>query len=413
MRTVIVLGAGIVGVCTALQLRRRGWDVTLVDRRSPGQETSYGNAGIIQREAVMPYPFPRDLATLLKVLRKGGVDVNYHANAIPALLPRLVRYWQASSPRCYALYAQSFRSLIEHCIEEHRDLIEHAQAGHLIHTEGWLQAYRTPSLFAEAVDRATWLHSNFGVLSQILDSDALHEKESGLQTEMAGAVHWTQSWSVRDPGMLVEAYARLLQTWGARIILGDAQTLARTNTGWSVHTKEGQIDASEVVIALGPWAQTATRALGYRLPLFIKRGYHQHYSNAQALSTPLLDSENGIMMAPMSMGLRITTGAEFARHDAPATPIQLVKAERIARSMVNLGSRVEASPWLGARPCTTDMNPIIGRAPRHKGLWFHFGHAHQGFTLGPASARLLAELMTGELPFVDPRPFDPDRFKYA
>jgi D-amino-acid dehydrogenase len=124
----------------------------------------------------------------------------------------------------------------------------------------------------------------------------------------------------------------------------------------------------------------------------------------------MLDVANGVMLAPMARGLRLTTGAEFARRDARATPVQLDHAERSTRRLVDLGDGVEAEPWLGARPCTVDMKPVIGPAPRHPGLWFNFGHAHQGFTLGPATGRLLAEMMDGETPFTDPAPYLPSRF---
>jgi D-amino-acid dehydrogenase len=177
-----------------------------------------------------------------------------------------------------------------------------------------------------------------------------------------------------------------------------------------VTTEDGPLIAAQAVIALGPWAPAVTEPLGYRFPLFVKRGYHCHYAAEPMPRLPLLDIENGVMLSPMQRGLRLTTGAEFARHDAPPTPVQLQRAEGYARELVRLGAPVEAQPWLGARPCVADMKPIVGRAPRHRSLWFHFGHAHQGFTLGPVTARLLAELIDGERPYVDPLPYDPIRF---
>jgi glycine/D-amino acid oxidase-like deaminating enzyme len=123
-----------------------------------------------------------------------------------------------------------------------------------------------------------------------------------------------------------------------------------------------------------------------------------------------LDAERGYVLAPMQRGLRLTTGAEFAPIDALPTPVQLAKAEALARELVDLGESLPEAPWLGARPCTADMLPVIGPAPRHKGLWFNFGHAHQGFTMGPVAGRLLAEMVSGEPPCVDPMPYLPRRF---
>lgn len=117
------------------------------------------------------------------------------------------------------------------------------------------------------------------------------------------------------------------------------------------------------------------------------------------------------MVAPMEGRLRLTTGVEIARRDAPPTGIQLARAESVARPVFGLGRRLDDAPWIGLRPCTPDMRPVIGRAPRHRGLWFAFGHNHHGLTIGPVTGRLLAEMMTGATPCADPYPFRPERFR--
>jgi D-amino-acid dehydrogenase len=148
------------------------------------------------------------------------------------------------------------------------------------------------------------------------------------------------------------------------------------------------------------------------LPLFVKRGYHMHYQPAagKVLHRQTLDSERGYLLAPMNAGIRLTTGTEFAGIDAPKNTAQLDGAEAIAREVFPLAGRVDPEPWMGARPATPDMKPIIGRAPRHQNLWFAFGHAHHGLTLGAVTGRLLAEQMTGETPFLNLAPFAAERF---
>jgi D-amino-acid dehydrogenase len=137
-----------------------------------------------------------------------------------------------------------------------------------------------------------------------------------------------------------------------------------------------------------------------------------HYRRAgnAVLHHPTLDFERGYFLAPMVDGVRLTTGAEFANRDAPKTPVQLARAEPVARSFFPLGERVDPEPWMGYRPCTPDMMPIIGPAPKHKNLWFGFGHAHHGLTLGPVTGRLIAEMITGQPTVVDPKPYRADRF---
>ncbi len=137
---------------------------------------------------------------------------------------------------------------------------------------------------------------------------------------------------------------------------------------------------------------------------------HYGVQKGAELGHPVLDVDVGYMLVPMSRGVRLTTGAEFARRDAPPTPVQLERCEPIAKKLFPLGGRIDVKPWMGCRPCLPDMLPIIGRAPRHANLWLDFGHQHHGFTLGPASGRLLAKLVTGERPFADPAPYQPDRF---
>lgn len=399
-----------VGVSTALALRQRGHHVTLVDRNAGCSETSYGNAGLIQREAVMPYGFPRDWRTVARVAFGRANEARYHVAALPKTARHLARYWANSAPAAYAPIAAAHEQLIAHCLTEHEAWIRESAAEDLVSKTGWLQSYRTASLFEAQAAEALQVAERAGLACELLDSAALALAQPALRTSMAGAIHWKDPWSVSEPGELVQRYAALFSSKGGSVVVGDARSLRAQGAGWAVDTASGTVQAAHAVIALGPWSDAATRALGYRLPLFVKRGYHRHYRHGATLALPMLDIEEGVMLAPMKRGTRVLTGAEFAAHEAPATPVQLHRAEELARSLFDLGSPVENQPWLGARPCTVDMKPVIGAAPRHRGLWFNFGHAHQGFTLGPVSGRLLAEMISGETPLVDPLPYSPARF---
>ena len=408
--SILVLGAGMVGTCTALHLQARGWDVVLVDRRAPGQETSWGNAGLIQREAVEPYAFPRDTGLLMNVLAGQGAQVHWHARGLWEMAGALRRYFHHSHPQRHARAAVAYSRLIAHASDEHDVLLTDSRAHHLVKREGLRFVFRTHAAHDEAVRRAARLHDQFGVRHQTENTQQLAQAEPALRMPLAGAVHWLDSWSVQDPGALVQRYADLLVARGGRLLTGDSATLRAQGAAWSVHTSAGRVDAQQAVLALGPWADGTIRTLGYRFPLFIKRGYHQHYRSPVPLRQPMLDAESGYVLAPMQRGLRLTTGAEFAPIDASPTPVQLVKAEALARGLLDLGDALPEPPWLGARPCTADMLPVMGPAPRHKGLWFNFGHAHQGFTLGPVAGRLLAEMVEGGRTWIDPAPYLPSRF---
>ncbi|OZI18770.1 amino acid dehydrogenase [Bordetella genomosp. 9] len=406
---VIVLGAGIVGVCTAIHLQQRGRAVALVDRKPPGLETSFGNGGLIQREGVYPYAFPRGLGALLRYAGNRAPDVRYHLGALARSAPFLLRYWRNSHPARHAAIAAKYVALIEHCIGEHQALAAAAGARDLIRSTGWIKVYHRAALLDAEIRVAERWRGEFGVGFETLDAASLQRTEPALRPVLAGGLRYTDAHSVSDPHALVAAYARHFESLGGTILLGDAGTL---RDGWRLQSDGGEIQAPAAVVALGPWSDAVTKALGYRLPLAVKRGYHMHYAadDGARLDHPVLDAENGFLIAPMAHGIRVTTGAEFAARDAAPTPVQLAAVEPLARRLFPLGPPVDTAPWMGSRPCTPDMMPIIGPAPRHEGLWFAFGHAHHGYTLGPVTGRLVAEMMTGARPFVDPAPFLPTRF---
>ena len=406
---VLVLGAGIVGLSAALHLQARGRQVALVDRRGAAEETSFGNAGLIQREGVYPYGFPHDFGALLRYGLNRTIDAHYHPSALLDLAPFLWKYWHHSRAARHARIARLYSRLIEHCVSEHDALAAQAGATGLFRRRGWLRVFRTERerdlRFAEA---ARW-KADFGINFAALGRQELQDEEPHLAPVLVGALHWTDPVCVVDPHALALAYLKLFESRGGRFLQGNALSL---EPSWKVRTVEGAVEAKVAVVALGPWADLVTRRLGYALPLAVKRGYHMHYRAAgrAALNHPVLDTERGYMLAPMQRGIRLTTGAEFALRDAIRTPVQLGRAEPVARNLFPLAERLDAEPWMGARPCTPDMMPIIGPAPRHAGLWFAFGHAHHGLTLGPVTGRMIGEMIAGEQPFVDPAPYRADRF---
>ncbi|PXA99792.1 amino acid dehydrogenase [Nostoc sp. 3335mG] len=414
MQDALILGAGIVGIATGINLLKRGRSVTLVDKSEPGHETSFGNAGIIQREGVRPHPFPRDLHTLMQVGLHLSTAARYEPLALPRIAPPLLKYWWASSPEHYRQVVDNYAPLIARSIVTHAALIAEAgpDAEKLISREGWYLAFRTPEKLHREAEKAIGDRERFDIHHRLVEWPELKTIEPSLLGGLAGAIHWTDPWTVRDPGALVHEYFELFERLGGQFVRGEADGLSESGGSWSTRVDGKTHAAREAVIALGPWAPEVLDRLGYRLPLFVKRGYHMHYHPAEGatLNHLLLDAEVGYVIAPMARGIRLTTGAEFALRDAAPTPIQLGKAEAAAREIFPLGGRVDPQPWKGARPCTPDMMPIISRAPKHRGLYVGIGHAHHGFTLGPATGELLAQMMTGEATAIDVKPFRMERF---
>jgi len=408
---VIVLGAGIVGTSIALHLAKRGLAVALIDRGAPGEGTSYGNAGIIEGNTVFPAAFPSSFAELLRIALKRSPAANYHLAFLPQIAPWLLSFRAASQPARLIETAQAMRPLFARAIAEHEALAAEAGADRHLHHRGWLKLYRSDRGFASQATELD-IAARFGIANVPLDREAALALEPSLNGAFRHAVHWTGAVSVDNPLALTRAYAMRFAALGGLTSTGDARSLHRADRYWRVETAAGPLDAGDVVVALGPWTSDVLAPLGIALPLAVKRGYHRHFrahGNA-ALGRPVLDAENGYLLAPMEQGIRITTGVEFAARDAAPTPVQFDRLLPAARELFPLGAPVEPKSWMGARPCFADSRPVIGRAPSQRGLWLVFGHGHWGLTLGPATGRLIAEMMTGATPFCDPKPYGAERF---
>jgi D-amino-acid dehydrogenase len=407
----IVLGAGIVGTSIALQLARRGLGVALLDRRAPGEETSYGNAGVIEANTIFPPAFPRRFSALLRIALKRAPEANYHLSHLPRVAPWLLSFFAASRPARLVETARLIRPLFSRALSEHEALLTEAGALHYLRREGWLKIYRSEASFAAAA-RELDLAAEFGIAHRALDTDEARALEPHLAPVFRRGVLWPNAANVTNPLGVTKAYAARLAALGGIVLTGNARSLHRADGHWRIETGEGPLDAPEVVLALGPFAPEVLAPLGIRLPLGIKRGYHLHFRTGgnATLTRPVVDLDNGYCLAPMEQGIRLTTGAEFAARTAPPTPVQFDRLLPDARALFALAEPVETTPWMGSRPCFADSRPVIGRAPGHPGLWLAYGHGHWGLTLGPATGRLIAEMITGATPYCDPAPFSAERF---
>jgi D-amino-acid dehydrogenase len=337
--------------------------------------------------------------------------MHYHLAALPALLRPLSRYWANSDAPSLERIAKARAALMRRAVEEHVDLAEMAGSSDLIRRTGFLQVFWSMDAAEAAEKQASFVKDIVG--GSFVPLRPPHLSFGGLDASpVPAAMFRPEPAMVSDPEGLAASYVDLLVRRGGASLTGDAYSLEESGGGWRVETQAGTAFARDVVVAMGAWSGDLTRRWGYRPPLFVKRGYHMHYHlDRGSLDYPIVDSANGFVLTPMQRGVRISTGAEFARRDAAPSPVQLDRVEPVARALLpGLGRRLDPAPWLGSRPCLPDMLPIIDRSPRVENMWFAFGYNHHGLTMAPASGRLLAQLMTGEAPFVDPLPYRATRF---
>jgi D-amino-acid dehydrogenase len=410
---VVVLGAGMVGIACAISLRQRGLAVTVLDPLGPGAATSHGNAGVLARSSLMPFNHPRLWAQLPGLLRGRNPGFVYH-------LPWTLGQWRWGLSFLGHARASVFQetttaldALIRHSGTVHRRWMTDAGVAHRRRDNGWLFLYRSEAGFeGGAFGRETL--ARFGVATRVLDAAALHDLEPHLKPVFPRALWVQDASSVDSPGEVVRGYAAWLQALGGSVLTGQANGLQRHDSGWRVHTDGGTpLDADHVVVALGPWSRDFLREqFGLRLPMGFERGQHRHFvpASGATLNRPVYDTAGGYVLAPMAQGLRLTTGVELNAQHAPAHRAQLEAAERAAREAMPLGERTPDPDWLGSRPTLPDCRPMIGECPGRDALWLALGHQHIGFSTGPGTGELLAQLMLGEPTTVDPQPFRPQRF---
>jgi D-amino-acid dehydrogenase len=294
--------------------------------------------------------------------------------------------------------------LVQRCVEEHDALIEAAGLQGPGAGQRLDRGVPRPALFEQAKPMPG--PGRYGLKYEFLDRGQLQAREQGLDATVVGGIHWLDPKTVSNPGGLTRGYAALFVQRGGQFLHGDAAACARpraagrstASAARSPPTKWWPASARSQPTCSAAWA---TRSAGdqARLPHAL-----QH---PRRRATAALDLRHPGRLRTGADGPRRAPDHRHRVRRQPARPATdpAGPLRSLARKLFPaLGERLDDTPWLGRRPCLPDMRPVIGPAPRHPGLWFNFGHAHHGLTLGPVSGRLLAELITGERPFTDPRP---------
>jgi D-amino-acid dehydrogenase len=406
---VAVLGAGIVGVSAAYAARQRGLSVVLVDRREPGSETSYGNAGILSSGSISPLNNPALWRALPKYLTNQHPALRWNMGWAIRNPDWVIRFLANATNSRLRPRATALHGLIGASLKLHREWIVKAGAGQRIRETGWLKAWRSDAVASAKREQA--LLSEYGIESRLLDRQDISALEPSIvPVYKVGLLH-TQTASVDSPGAVVKAYANMLAGSGGEIRQSEIKAIVPDGEGWRVVLTDGAISARHVVIALGPWSSDILRPLGYRVPLAFERGYHREFkpNPARTLQRPIHDADGSFLMTPMEQGIRVTSGVELTYRDAPSSFAQIDAVVPLARGVVEFGDAV-GETWRGARPTLPDSLPMIGPAPRHPGLWLAFGNQHIGFTTGPATGAAIAAMIGGAPPLFDVTAFAPGRY---
>lgn len=411
-RDITVLGAGIVGVSTSLHLQQRGWDVTLIDRGSPGQATSFGNAGVICPASMVPMNSPDLHLQLASLIGNGTGALRYNVRYLASHLGWLLAFLQASKTRAARETSLALHELTSRALDEHKALMQRAGNMNRLSEGEWLKLYRRQP-HANSSAFFDELMQECGMQTTTLDPNAIRELEPALKPIFAQGKLLPGCGFVNNPGALVSEYAQQFVSDGGSLIHSDITAVTDSHDGYRLESASGALSASRLVIAAGPWSADVLDTLSLKVPLAIERGYHAHYTlqpESEALGRSVHDVDGAYIMGPMEQGLRVTTGVDLNHRDAPSNLTQLKLAEPRVREAIKLGEQTTQPIWRGARPTLPDSRPMIGAVPGRPSLWVNFGHQHIGLMTGPICGRLLAQSISGEPEEVNLQPFNPARW---
>ncbi len=409
---VIIVGGGIVGLSTAIWLRRAGTAVTLIDRNQAGApaSTSYGNAGVLAACSVAPVTAPGMIAKGPRMLLDPAFPLFLRWPYLPRLAPWLVKYLSHANYKDSRRISAALAPLTFDSVEQHRALTQGLCAAEKLRAADYCFVY--PDRTAFEADRHTWmLRRVAGFEPELITGGAVQEYEPSLAPELQLLAVMRDHGFVSNPGAYMQALATDAAALGVVFHQGEVQDFTLTEGRvTAVVTAQGHMPCDKVVLATGVWSKPIARKLGLKVPLESERGYHIVFKEPSiAPRAPLMVTTGKFVATPMETGLRCAGIVEFGGLDAPASeaPLALLK-RRVAQTFPGLTAASEET-WLGHRPAPSDSLPLIGEIA-NSGVFAGFGHHHVGLTAGPKTGRILANLISGNATNIDLKPYNPMRF---
>lgn len=410
-RRAVVVGAGIVGICTGIELQERGWAVTIVDRLDPGMGCSFGNAGIVAAAAVVPVGMPGFGWQLPRMLLDPGGPLVLRWASWRRTLPWLLHFRRAATQQRVRVTADAMKALYGNALELHRALALRAGVPELVQARPGLYVHRDANGI-DLINGLAWqLRRERGAEIEVLEGAALRDAEPELSAQYTRAVRMGPMGYSANPFRLTQAYANLFARHGGILLRADVRQLQPLGASVVLQSEGAPIEADAVVIAAGAWSRALTEPLGLALPLIAERGYHMTFAEPGiALRHVVSELELHFAVTPMEMGLRVAGTEELGLADDPPSWRRAENLRKHALRMFPHARLDKGTRWMGPRPGMPDSLPAIGALPNHPHIFVAAGHGHLGLTGAPHTGRIVAALASGEPPGIPLQWFAPDRF---
>lgn len=413
-RPALIVGGGVIGAGCAYYLARAGWRVTILEQNRFGRGASHGNCGYISPSHVLPLAEPGVVLKTLKWMLRGDAPLYVKPRVDFGLWSWMARFARRANRAAMMESARGLAPLLRSTSRLYEELLTSEAIDAEWERVGCWFIYRTPEAMAayETTDRL--MREEFDTPASRFDGNTLAEMEPALREDLAGGWLYEQDWHVR-PDKLMSGLRAVLERMGVTIREG-VQVLdfvERDGRAVAVRTDDGEVEAEAFVVATGAWTPHFARAVGGRIPIQPGKGYSITMKRPAACPTrPMIFQEHKVAITPMKSGYRIGSTMEFAGYDTTLNRRRLDALRRGADLYLREPAASESveEEWCGWRPMTYDSRPIIDRSPRLSNVYVAAGHGMLGLTLAPATGRLMAEMITGRAPHVDPAPFSIRRF---
>lgn len=407
---VAIIGAGIVGVATAIWLQRAGASVVLIDKVGPAGGASEGNGGVLASCASVPVTTPGLLLKAPRMLLDPNQPLFLRWSYLPRLLPWLVRYLRHANEEDTRRIARAIHGLVGDSLADHQALAEGTGAEHHIVPCDYYYAYASRRVFE--ADAFPWsVRRELGATWQEIDD--LRAVEPALSPALGFGVRLGHHGRISDPGQYVRDLARHVVSEGGDLVTGEVSRIATTGsrTAGVVMADGRRIETGAVVLAAGIGSSPLAKQLGLRVPLETERGYHVEFWDPEgAPRTCMMIAAGKFVATPMNGRLRLAGVIEFGGTKAPPSRAPVAFLERQARRVFPDLKSERVTRWMGHRPAIADSIPVIGAVPGIAGAYAAFGHHHIGLTSGAKTGRLLAALISGRRGNIDLTPYSPSRY---
>ena len=411
-KPVIVVGAGIVGLSTAIWLARSGKAVTVLDRNEVGSPdaASYGNAGVFAACSVAPVTAPGLALKGPKLLMDPNFPLFLRWSYLPKLAPWLLKYLSQANDTDTRRISRGLAPLTHDALDQHLAMTTDGTARDLIQPSEYAFAYTNRAAF-DADDYTWMLRREAGFVPEIVEGATVREREPALSDAFDCLAVMKDHGFLRSPGNYLRALAEDARALGVTFHKQDVVDVdLQDGRITAVITKDQRHACSQAVLATGVWSKALASKLGLHVPLESERGYHLHIENPGAMpKIPLMITTGKFVATPMDGALRCAGVVEFGGLKAPASkaPLALLR-EKVCEAFPDV-SLSHVSEWLGHRPAPSDSLPVLGEI-KGSGVFAGFGHHHIGITAGPKTGRILAGLITGTRDNTDLSPYRPERF---